>query len=431
MKRYKKTFKLFLSTLTFIIATTIVTFAGEARIEFNDPQTTRGKTFDVVMKVKSKDVRLESAEVTITYDEKAIKFISGTKGTTAEGGAGLVKIQGSGNGAKTKVLEYNMSFEAVKSGTTVISIQDNWVKDVNDNSVNITKTGTSKINVRPANTSSRNANIKAIQIGRGELQGTFDPTVTNYNVTVNSDVDRIAIDVETEDPDAQYTEEGNGNFEIGANNKVTLTVTAPNGVTKKVYTINVNKLDTGITAGETEVVNGVRLTSKEYKVVVSNIPEGDDDKFIGYERTTSIDKNNEIEAYVPINKDGEVYEFYVFYGIDPNNNKGYFVRDIPNNTIQRYLERPGSGNEQKLETRNLELEKQVKDLESKSNILIIIAIASLILCVILVIALIAKGMGRGSKQRDDFDDEDDDEYFSAHESLIGEKIKKKMKKMMR
>ena len=416
-----KKFKTILISICFIIFFSITAFAGTAKIQFNDPITTRGKNFELILKVKAEDVRLKSADITISYDNNMITFVNGTKGTVAEGGAGTVRVSGTNTGVNTKTLTYNMSFTAVQTGTTEVKILNNTVVDTNENSVNIIHEGKSTITIKPSSTQSKNANLKNLTFGPGEMEPEFSQDISVYSTEVNPGVDMLSITAEREDSDATVQITGNENFQPG-NNVVTITVTAPNGKTKKTYTINVNKLEVGPAAGDTEYVGGVKLGSREYSVRVYPLNEEDDKYFPGYYRTNpkieNVNISNTIEAYAPILEEGQDADYFIFYGVDTtiNESKPMFYRyDKTYRTIQRYIKDPNDQNLNLINGQN-NLNEENTVLKTNYQRLLYLLIASLVIIIILIAVILMKSGTNKNNRRyeEDYDDEeDDDDYFQS------------------
>lgn len=414
-----KKIKLLVSTLLFVFVFAYAAFAGTGVIQFGDPTVTRDKTFNLTVKVKSTDVRLKTADISIEYNPSMIEFISGTN---SEGGAGTVRINGTGEGkgSGTRTLEYQLKFKALYAGTANVSILDQEVTDTTDNLVNITKLGSSKITIKPSSTQSKNANLVTLEFSPGELDKTFDPSVLDYNTEVNADVESIAINAIPEDKDAKVTVTGNENFVTGMN-KVTVEVTAPDNKTKKAYIINVTKLETGVTSGATTITNGQRLSSNKYTITVMIKP---DDTPIpsGYKKLDAEFGGSTIEAYGPTNTpDGETPDSFLIYGMNAAGVVDFYRYDTKNgdNTIQRYITEPNAGNYEEANARYESVRAQYNDLAKKFNVILPVAIGLLALVVILIIVLIVvlvKNGGPKEKKNpyslnDDDDDDDDDDYF--------------------
>lgn len=97
--------------------------------------------------------------------------------------------------------------------------------------INVTKTD----NVEAANT-----NLETLAVEYYTLSPEYNANVTNYNVEVSNLTNDLNILAIPEDEDAKVDINGNKNLKTG-NNKVIISVTAENGITKKDYLINVYK----------------------------------------------------------------------------------------------------------------------------------------------------------------------------------------------
>ena len=413
-----KAFRFLLTTTILVFAFAFSALAGTAVIQFGDPKVTRDKVFNVACKVKSTDVRLKTADLTVQYDPKMIEFM---EGTDSEGGAGTVRINGKGVGASSgsRTLEYQLKFRALYAGTTNITILDQEVTDTTDNLVNITKLGSSKVTINPSNTQSKNANLGTLEFSPGELDRAFDPSVLSYNTEVNADVERLNLSAISEDKDAKVVVSGNENFQTGMN-KVTIDVTAPDGKTKKQYVLNVTKFETGVTDGNTTIVNGQRFSSNSYTITIMIKP---DDVPIpsGYKKLQYENGSESIEAYGPNNTPAnETPEVFLVYGMNQNGDVDFYRYDSKNGegTIQRYIPEPNAGNYEELAKNYEKLNEDYTLVSKRFGILfpvtIILAALVIILIIILIVMIVKGGSSKKSNpyQLDD-DDDDDDDYFST------------------
>lgn len=94
---------------------------------------------------------------------------------------------------------------------------------------------------------SNNPILDNITIDAGELSPAFSFITTEYFVNVSTEVEKIEITAVPDDENATIEIEGNDNLKEGLNVAV-ITVIAEDGVTKKVYNINISK-------GEPDEVN--------------------------------------------------------------------------------------------------------------------------------------------------------------------------------
>ena len=419
MKNFKS-LKFLLTTLALVFAFAFSAFAGTAVIQFGDPKVTRDKVFNVACKVKSTDVRLKNADITVNYNPNMIELL---EGTGYEGGAGTVRITGGGIGKSsgTRTLEYQLKFRALSAGTTNLTIADQEVTDTTDNLVNVTKLGTSKVTINPSNTQSKNANLSTLEFSPGELDRDFDPSILSYNTEVNADVESLVISAITEDKDARVNISGNANFQTGMN-KVTIDVTAPDGKTKKQYVLNVTKFETGVTSGNTTIANGQRFSSNAYTITIMIKP---DDVPIpsGYKKLQYENGSESIEAYGPNNTPAnETPEVFLVYGMNQSGDIDFYRYDSKSGegTIQRYIPEPNAGNYEELAGRYENLNNDYTLVSKRFGILFpvtIVLAALVIILIIILIVMIVKG-GSGKKTNpyqfdDDDDDDDDDDYFST------------------
>lgn len=392
-------------------------FAGTAKIEFGDPTVTRGKTIDLTLKVKSDGTtKLQNADITFTYDINMIEFVGPFSGTEAEGGAGQIRVTGKGSASTSKTLEYHVKFNALQSGETFTEILNAEVYDSNNDLVNITKQGKSKITIKPAKTSSKNANLKVLQITPGELDKDFDPTIVDYNTEVNADCDKLIINALPEDSDATVKITGNENFQVG-NNRVVISVKASNNSTNKDYAIIVNKLDTGVTAGSTEIVDGIKLIGREYRVTTMPIPDGE--ILEGYTKGQASINNNNIEVLIANNDVSGPPETFLCYGISEKQEIGWFRYDNSDGTIQRYFEDPSVKEAKNYKGLYLTTYNDYNDLINTCNLLTVIAIVAGVLVLILFIVLmvtIIKSKNKNSnffEDEDEYEDDEDDDFYTS------------------
>lgn len=89
-------------------------------------------------------------------------------------------------------------------------------------------------------TVSSNANLKEMRIDVEGITPKFSKNITSYNVVVSNDINNINVVAVPEDNSASVAISGNNNL-IEGSNIITISVTAPDGKTRKNYIINVTK----------------------------------------------------------------------------------------------------------------------------------------------------------------------------------------------
>lgn len=132
-----------------------------------------------------------------------------------------------------------------------------------------TKTYTININTPQSNTGndgednnkSNNANLKSITLSNGGIS--FDKNKTNYDISVNSDVNNIEVNAITEDSKAKVTVSGNKNLKVG-NNKIEIKVIAEDG-SSKLYIINVLKKDKDYVLSSNNYISNITIKNYDIK----------------------------------------------------------------------------------------------------------------------------------------------------------------------
>jgi len=130
---------------------------------------------------------------------------------------------------------------------TAICVIPNSVQAVNNttnttNSSNkTTETSTTSNSITSTSVlGTSNANLSNLGTKKYDFTG-FKPDETSYDVTIPEEVTEVEVYAKTQDSKATYKVTGDKNLLIG-DNKVTITVTAPDGTTTKNYYINVRRL---------------------------------------------------------------------------------------------------------------------------------------------------------------------------------------------
>ena len=239
-------------------AGSMVSFAASGKLSFSDPTASVGDQVSVTMKITS-DGALGSSDVTLQYDADALEFVSGTN---ANGGAGSVRVTGSAEAADQKVFSFTLKFNALKAGTSSITVTSQEVYDADSKAVTLDHVGSASVKINAAASSSKDASLSSLEISPGTLKPAFSADVTEYTAAVSSDVTSVTVSAPAKDGAAKVAISGNDDLQDGENT-ITCTVTAEDGETTKTYTIVVTKSDEAAssdeetTADSTETSGGV------------------------------------------------------------------------------------------------------------------------------------------------------------------------------
>ena len=193
-----------------------------------------GSTFTVTVKVSGSSIG--SIEGMLTYDANVVEFVSGNG---ANGNGGTVKVSlwdTTGNGVSA--LTSTMTFTAKAAGSTSLAFTPSEV--TNGNLENISADGASaNVSVTSPTPLSANANLASLKISVGTLSPAFSANTTSYSVTVENSVTKLTLSAVPQDKDAKVSVSGSDTLKVGSNTR-TITVTAPNGTTKK-YTVRITR----------------------------------------------------------------------------------------------------------------------------------------------------------------------------------------------
>ena len=218
-----------LTTVAMILA--LFTFnvsAASASVSVSNSNPKVNNAVTVTVTVKGNEA-MYGTDFSVSYNPEVLRFESGDD---AAGGAGVVKIAGGVTGAVNKA--YSLKFTAIASGSSSISASGGVYYENTDDSFS----GSATVNVSDESKST-NANLTSLSVSAGVLSPKFSTSVTEYNVTVESDVTECKVYGTTADPDANISVSGSATLKVGVNKRVVI-VTAPSGATKS-YTLTITR----------------------------------------------------------------------------------------------------------------------------------------------------------------------------------------------
>ena len=242
----KRLKKLVATILTLVMLVSVFTaqmmtaYAATGKITFSDPTVTVGEQVSVKMKIASSDGKaLGASDVRLQYDSSALEFLSGT---SANGGAGSIRVLGAMESANQTTFTFTLKFKALKAGTSSIKVTSQEVYDANSQMVTIDHVGSSAVKITAPVTYSKDATLASMTISPGELTPAFSADVTEYTAVVSGDVEKLTVSAPAKDGKASVAVSGNENLQVGENT-ITCKVTAEDGATTKTYTILVTKTE--------------------------------------------------------------------------------------------------------------------------------------------------------------------------------------------
>ena len=313
----------------------MISWASTAKISFSDPSVMVGNDVTVNMKVTS-DTPLGTAEIMLSYDSGILEFVSGT---SANGGAGAIKILGTMDSADQKAFNFTLKFKTLKAGNAKISVTSQEIYDVNSAAISLSKQGSATVKVTSPATTSKDATLKSLKISPGTLSPAFSAAVDSYTAEVDKDTADLVVNAVASNAGAHVTLQGEKGLKAGEN-QVVVKVTAEDGQTIKNYTIKVTKPEGGETtpASSTDGETGeaqFSSASVTIKDVVYSIASSFDEASLpeGFEAKSYQYKGTEVMAGKGLEKD-----ILLLYLKDEGGNGGFFIYNEAADSWSQFVE---------------------------------------------------------------------------------------------
>ena len=289
---------------------------------------TIGNTVTVTLKYDGGGAKIGSIDAQLSYNAKAFEFVD-CSGITANGGAGIVRMSYFATDAAPTSVTATLKFKAIAAGAGNFAVTTSEFS--NDDDYSSLGNPSKSLPVSAINpTLSANADLASIKPSSGTLTPKFNANVTNYTISVPYTTTSLSLSVTTQDKGAKTSVSGKNALAVGKNTQV-ITVTAPNGATKK-YTVVINRSanqttttsGTGTTATTTTVpqedpleveVGGVMMTVSDTQPDTT-LPDG-------YQWTHITINNISVSAAV-----NETTNITLVYLIDPQSeNTAFYIYD--------------------------------------------------------------------------------------------------------
>lgn len=419
-------FAVLILTSVFLIGVrTVRISAANAMIQFGVGQTgiTAGTEFVVTMTVNASE-NIAGIDAYVSYDAAVMSFVDG--GENVSGDAGLLHISQPDIAGSRNSIQYSLKFKAYGSGTGSIGISDEAVikgaggqkMDTTSNRISVNVNGGAAQPGSVVGELSNDNNLLSLEVSNGVLEPEFNSGITKYSLTVDYETEKLYFSYKASDEMAAVAFSGNDNLFTG-DNKVRVTVTAPNGEKKK-YVINVKKeteqetqqrlIAEGIKSGsgiDFDVYNdnGSVYIQNQYKFQIIDVDESTKIP-TGYRKTSVLLYGVNVTAYTMENDLDN--DYLLMYCLNENGDKEFYQFDRQDKSLQRYTgDLIDKVNADALNNTDAESEAAAKYAANLRQLAIIIAIISA-LCVILVMGMISvimrksKMKEKGSKDELDF-----------------------------
>lgn len=331
----------------FFTAKPVQAASAEIEIAADTKEVTAGDDFFVYIRITS-DTMFGDFEANLTYDDEQIEYIDGASVIT--GSSGFLKISDFGLAEGNTNRKYTLKFHAVKPGTVEISFPGRaMVYDFETSDEMSVSSNVLTLEVKAAETASQNAYLKSLKTSPSQLTPEFNKTVYEYSTEVASDVSKLVIDALPEDEKATIKISGNDLLKEGEN-KIIVTVLAESGDVIE-YTIKVMRAvapesetpeEPTIAPGKSQsLFEVVRLDGEVYAVYSGKYklvtPGSDVAVPEGFVKGEAILSDISVTAYFPEEfMENRNSDFYLIYAENEFGEKGFYLYDKIEKTLQRY-----------------------------------------------------------------------------------------------
>lgn len=329
MKQLKRSIQIMMLSLIVVISCKMNVLAAGNSISFSDPTAKKGETIIITVKVATESTALGAVDMTLVYDDDVLEYTG--SGSAVKGGSGSIQIADKASNSSTNTMTYELTFTALKAGSSTLKVSDYKVSGYNESTVTMDHVGSSSVTVTDDSASlSKDASLKELKLSEGTLSPAFSPSTMNYTASVGADINSVVVSGTTSNANAEITAvSGADNLKTG-DNTIKVSVTAESGATA-VYTITVTKADTAagtataVPEPTKEAVETMASTGENDSIYVNEklltplaLPA--DAELKGYTKGTLEYKGEIMEALV-----SDYMELYVVYMKDTEGNEDYYV----------------------------------------------------------------------------------------------------------
>lgn len=274
---------------------------------------TEGQEFQVGVYVNGSEA-IGAYEFYLDYDADMLEYVSGAD----SGGGGRLKFVGYGNASS---YNYMLTFRATKAGSSNITISNAYLGPFDPNSgdsMTITTAASAPVNIQGPSTASGECRLAELTVSPTGLWG-FSPDKTEYDITVDNDISKLAITAKAESEKASVVI-SDTNLEVGVNT-ITIKVTAENGTVKN-YSIIVRRKPAESETPTTTAVSDPEIDNLSLSFLVNGkdmyVTENVDGITApeGFQKTTVTYQNQEIPAFTSLTQN--ITLFYLQDGLGEN-----------------------------------------------------------------------------------------------------------------
>lgn len=205
-------------------------------VQVKNQKVQKDEEVTIYVTVKS-SVAMTKLEAYMQYDSNYLEFVKARESSVV-GASGTLTIHDTFDTPVTEK-QYAITLKALEVGTTNIEINDIYIEDdKNSDVIEINKTN-AKVEIQANTSEGADATLSSLLVFPGKLSKKFKPSITEYEVNVESDVTELILSAHPTLEDSVVTIEKPDVLKAGKNT-IKILVTAPSGDTKT-YVITVNR----------------------------------------------------------------------------------------------------------------------------------------------------------------------------------------------
>lgn len=232
-----------------------VAAAGSVSVSANKSTVTIGETVTVTATYTHPD-GIGSMDLYFHYNTKAFEYVSSDPSAS---GAGKLKISYYATEAVAPTtVKVTITLKAIAAGNGDFKLETSYIATDEDDTALVGDVKSLSVSANNP-TLSGDANLASLKPSKGTLTPKFDKNTTNYTVSVPYSVTSVSLICSTSHADADTAVSGKNALSVGKNTRV-ITVTAPNGNTKK-YTVVITREQQQTTASTTATQQSTTSTT--------------------------------------------------------------------------------------------------------------------------------------------------------------------------
>ena len=244
MKIKNRIVTILLSVCLLLPMFSMVSYAASGSVSVSSKSGNVGSTVTITCTIKCSSGPIGYADVTLTYDQTALQWVSGTN--MAQGEAGSVHYVGTTQDGTSSSLSFSMTFKIQKEGVHTVAISTATASDIDEMQFAPSKSNgtiTGKVATTDNNnnntTTKKDANNKlsALQVYPGTLSPVFSTDTTSYTVTVPADTKEVTISASAASSKATVSVSGGKDLKLGPN-EAKVIVVAESGASR-VYNLTI------------------------------------------------------------------------------------------------------------------------------------------------------------------------------------------------